>query len=79
MENKFLTVGEAYKFESTTQEGSWASRQLQRQARCVCSLKLCLVGGLKGKKDTAGLGRSVSKGWLRAHSELGCVGVLGAS
>lgn len=79
MENKFLTAGEGSKFESTTQEGSWAGRQLQRQARCVCSLNLCLVGGLKGKKDTAGLGRSVSKVWLRAHSELGFVGVLGAS
>lgn len=45
----------------------------------MCSLNLCLVGGLKGKKDTAGLGRSVSKGWLKAYSELGFVGVLGAS
>ena len=79
MENKYLTSGEGYKFESTTQEGSWAGRQPQRQACCVCSLNLCLVGGLKGKKDTAGLGRSVGKGWLRAHSELGFVGVLGAS
>lgn len=39
-----------------------------------------LLGGwVEGEKGSAGLGRSVSKGWLKAHSELSSVGILGAS
>lgn len=42
----------------------------ERGMRCLL-FESWLEDELKGKKGTAGLGRLVSTGWLRAHSGLG--------
>lgn len=61
------------KFESSALEGSWrAASAPERVIQCLLFESL-LGDGLKEGKDTACLGRSDSKGWLRAHSEPGSV------